>query len=153
MKRFLYCILFVLALLHIFFVAATVEFASYRFIAYDQYYDTRQVIGLRENYFLLFPEPITRDRYGRDIYAHPSWNMTMMQSRLGCVIRCPLSWPDSVVKGVVEADFLGATDILTLDDAVVNTFRLRYAYLFLIHQPGPSWWGVLAPTIYRRLLC
>ena len=82
----------------------------YGFISYDQYYDSRQIMGARENYVLFWPLRCQPDKFCNDINAYPSWNMTAIQTRFGVVVAQP--WYYLTAKAVIEGDLLGATDAL-----------------------------------------
>lgn len=130
-------VLFLLLMTHPWNLEGEVTLTPYGFVAYDHFYDTRQVVALRDNFVLLFPAPILRDRCGRDINAHPDWNITAIQSRFGTIAESPLPWDESKVSAIIETDFLGAYNGATAeDDPLAGTFRIRYAYLFF---DTPRW--------------
>ncbi len=122
MKRIL-----LVAILYIFFVRAVV-FEPYGFVAIDQFYDSRQIMGARENYVLFWPLPVLPDRCCNDINANPGWNMTAIQTKFGMIVTQP--WYTGNVTARIEGDFLGATD------STIGTYRMRHGYIFF---ERPSW--------------
>ncbi len=123
MKRILF-----LCLVLQFLPAVSIGITPYGFISIDHYYDSRQIMGARDNYVLFWPLPILRDRFCQDINAHPGWNMTAIQTRFGVIVEQP--WYNTIAKGVIEGDFLGATD------ASIGTYRMRLGYTLL---EGKDW--------------
>ncbi len=116
-------------------------FKPYGFVATDLHYDTRQVYGFRDDFVVVWPQPILYDRFCQDINAHGIWNLTPCYTRLGLEMSHPWCTPDTEVKAVIEGDFLGLSD-LWIDD-----YRLRYAFIQLA---SPSfrillgqWWHPL----------
>ena len=91
------------------------------FIKNDILFDTRQTVAIREGHFLLWPMGESPDANGKDINAHPSFNMLAIQSRLTGNITGPDAF-GAKTSGVLEGAFFGTSD------ADVNGFRLRHAY-------------------------
>ena len=116
-----------------------VDLTPYGVIFYDHWYDTRQIMGARYSYVLFWPEPVIKDRFCRDINAHPEWGATSIQTKVGVVAQEP--WHDGMISGVIEGDFLGA------DDLTISTYRLRYAFLYIEHGP----WRILAGSYWHPL--
>jgi len=87
-----------------------VQIDPYGFVSGDLYYDTRQVLAARDNFAILWPKRVLLDRFNTDINEHGSWNVTAIHTRFGIVGTWNGSTPKSVLKGVVEGDFLGATE-------------------------------------------
>ncbi len=99
-----------------------VTFSGY--VKTDILYDTRQIVGARDNQFLFYPEPVKKDADGKDINARGAFNMLNIQSRLAGT----LSGPDALgakTSGFLEAEFFGNIN------QNINTFRLRHAYVKL----------------------
>lgn len=90
------------------------------FVKTDFFYDSREVVTVREGHFLLYPDAISKDANGDDIKEHPSTNFLAIQSRLTGKISGPNAF-GAKTSGVLEADFFG-----NLNDE--NGFRLRHAF-------------------------
>ena len=75
MKR----LLFLSLILPVCILQAELTVAPYGFVAYDHFYDTRQVVALRELFDPLFPKPVLPDVCCRDINARPDWNVVPIQ--------------------------------------------------------------------------
>lgn len=86
------------------------------------YYDTRQVVGAREDELLFYPAPIVLDANGEDLNAVPNLNMLAITARLGLRVTAP-DVLNAKVSAYVEGDFTGSTN------AGINMFRLRHAYI------------------------
>lgn len=99
-----------------------IEFSG--FVKNDFFWDSRQNVDIREEHFILYPSPVLRDPFNKDINAQPSLNFLSIQSRLTGKI----SGPDvfgAKVTGLIEADFFG-NENSTFQD--VNGFRMRHAF-------------------------
>ncbi len=112
----------------------------YGFIKWEAYFDTRQVLGLREDASLFFPAPFLPDIFGQDINAHGEWNMDAFESRLGVALRGP-DWNSFITDAIIEGDFRGA-----LESTIFN-FRLRNAFGRIMWRNGAflfgQWWHPL----------
>lgn len=86
------------------------------------YYDTRQVVGAREDELLFYPAPIVLDANGEDLNAVPNLNMLAITARLGLRVTAP-DVLNAKVSAYVEGDFTGSTN------AGINMFRLRHAFI------------------------
>ncbi len=91
------------------------------FVKSDYWYDSRQIVGVREDLFLVYPAYERFDQNGKDINAHPIFNFSPITTRLTGVITGPDAF-GAKTSGVIEADFSGVTN------ADINGFRLRHAY-------------------------
>lgn len=98
---------------------------SYKFSGFvdpQVYFDTREVVGAREEQLLFYPAPKKLDTDGNDINAQPSLNMLAITTRVGCKIGAPDAL-NAKLFGYVEGDFTGSTN-----DGI-NMLRLRHAYI------------------------
>ncbi len=75
----------------------------------DTSWDTRQEIGLREDYVIFFPRPYTPDRSCKDIFSRPQFRMSAAGTTLGAACIGPLS--PVAMAGIVAVDFLGPTEV------------------------------------------
>lgn len=94
------------------------------FVKTDIFYDSRQVVSLREGHFLLYPKGPSTDPGGVDVNAQPTFNILSIQTRLAGRI----TGPDALgakTSAYLEGEFFGTSD------ADLNGFRLRHAYLKL----------------------
>ncbi len=86
------------------------------FVKNDAFYDTRQVVSVREGHFLLYPAAVS------DVNDNPSFNILAIQTRLRGNITAPDAF-GAKVGGAIEGAFFGHSD------ADVNGFRLRHAFV------------------------
>lgn len=119
----------------------TVLFSGY--IKPEFFWDSRQVIGGRDDQTLIFPEPKTWDRCCRDINAAPAYNMLAIESRVRSEILGPKVL-EAKGKGLIEADFYG------ISKTTLNIVRMRHAYLSLEWQNfilllGQYWHPLFTP--------
>lgn len=92
-------------------------------IKVDAIADSRQVIGERNDQFLLAPEPVKCDRcFCQDINARPQNTIVVFDTILEFTIPGPEVWC-AKSKTVFAGDFWG-----TRDEQNIDTFRLRYAF-------------------------
>ncbi|MBA3953934.1 hypothetical protein H0X48_01245 [Candidatus Dependentiae bacterium] len=118
-----------------------VAFKPYGYIKLDAFYDTRQIIGDREEHFLLFPAPYFPDVLGKDINAHGQYHMNAIETRAGVNIEGP-QWGPCVIDGGIEADFRGSSEVS------VNCFRMRLAYGFVDWKSGRFLFGEFSHPLY-----
>lgn len=100
---------------------AKVGITPYGYINCETYYDTREIIGSREEHIVILPAPRRPDAFGRDINAHASFHITMIESRVGLRVTGP-EWGCIKTSGIIEGDFRGITD------DTIGSFRIRHAY-------------------------
>jgi hypothetical protein len=94
------------------------------FVKTDILFDSRQIVGLRDSQFLLYPDAEKPDATGKDINAKASYNFLSIQTRLAGTI----TGPDALgakTSGYIEGEFFGNTN------AAINSFRLRHAWVKL----------------------
>lgn len=101
---------------------STSPFTFYGFVRTDAYYDSRQILELREGLMLLYPLNEKKDVNNADINNVPSYNFSPIGSRIGVKIKGPKAC-GAETMGVVEAEFFGNSN------ATINTLRLRHSYL------------------------
>lgn len=97
------------------------------FLKTDFFYDSRQVVSIREGHFLLYPENQKIDLNGRDINMKDHFGILSIQSR----ITGKITGPDLIgakSSALVEADFFGNENPNFAD---VNGLRLRHAIIKL----------------------
>lgn len=124
------------------------------YIKYAAYYDTRQVLGLRDDYVLFAPDRKILDPTGKDINAKGQGDMSDIESRLRATIKGP-KVGNAALFGVIEADFLGFTasnlrNIYGATPEFLNIFRLRHAFMQLDWEKysfiaGQTWHPVIVP--------
>lgn len=130
------------------FAQDTVQFGG--FIKYDMFYDTRDVLGGRENLFALYPAPEVLDANGKDIHAMPSFNFLAITSRLYTKVEKSNVW-GAKAKGYIEADFSGMTN------ADINGLRLRHAYIDMEWtnrklRMGLFWHPLFVEEVYPKVV-
>jgi hypothetical protein len=101
------------------------EFSGY--VKTDLYYDSRQIVNLREDFFLLYPENQKLDLNGKDIYAKDHSGILSIQSRLTWKVTGPVVLK-AKPSAMIEADFFGNENANFVD---INGFRLRHAIIKL----------------------
>lgn len=94
------------------------------FVRADAAFDTRLVSDSREGFFLFYPKPVVRDKYGDDVNARAGFNQYATMSRLSGNIS-GTNVLNAKASAVLEADFTGHSN----ED--YNGFRLRHAYIKL----------------------
>lgn len=154
MKNLFYflSLLFIISTLNLFGQEENKSFGI-RFTGYvknDFFYDSRQIVGLREGHVLLFPANESLDKNGKDINESPTFNILSIQSR----ILGHLSGPDALgakTSGLIEAEFFGTSD------SDVNGFRLRHAFVKLDWGKtnvmiGQYWHPLLIQDMYPEVV-
>jgi len=113
------------------------------FVKTDFWYDSRQVIGSREELFLFYPKKIQAGADGKDLNAGGNFNFTAITSR----ITGKISGPDAFgakTSGLIEADFSGTTNM------DINGLRLRHAFVNLKWERSSlllgQWWHPMFAT-------
>jgi hypothetical protein len=96
------------------------------FVKTDMFYDSRQVVSIREGHFLLYPQNENNDINGDDINDNSSFNILSIQTRLNGKITGPDAF-GAATSGVIEGEFFGTSD------ADINGFRLRHAFVKFDH--------------------
>jgi hypothetical protein len=95
------------------------------FVKTDLFYDTRQVVTIREGHFLLYPENQKLDLNGKDINTKDHFGILSIQTRLTGKITGP-DLLKAKTSALVEADFFGNENLNFPD---VNGLRLRHAII------------------------
>lgn len=99
-----------------------IKIIPYGFVFTDLFWDSRQVIGIREDETLFWPRPFCPDVCGRDINARPKFHFLSIRSLIGLKFNGP-NISDNVKAGaLIETDFFGNSDLN------INQLRLRLAY-------------------------
>jgi len=102
-----------------------INFSGY--VKTDIYTDSRQIVNLREDHFLIYPENQKLDINGIDINAKNHTGILSIQSR----ITGKITGPDVLkakTSAMIEADFFGNENQTFVD---INGFRLRHAIIKL----------------------
>lgn len=120
------------------------------FVKSDYWIDSRQIVGVREDLFLIYPMHEQKDINGKDINAAPIFNFSPITSRLTGVITGPDAF-GAETSGVIEADFSGVTN------ADINGFRLRHAYGKLRWENsellfGQYWHPIFVPEVFPNVI-
>lgn len=93
------------------------------YIKHDSFWDTRQVVGARDDQVLLFPAMKMLDADYEDTNAKGQFDMSPIQTRM----RFTIDGPDikhAQSQAVIEYDFFGKANI-------ANLVRMRHAYFIL----------------------
>jgi hypothetical protein len=119
---------------------AFVKIKPYGYVKWEGFWDTRQVIGSREEQALLYPKPRRLDIFGQDIESHGKWDMLAIETRIGLGLEGP-RWGDIRIDGLIETDFRGPSDPIT------SVLRLRHAFGRVVWENGSflygQWWHPL----------
>ena len=123
-----------------------ITFKPYGYIKLDVYYDSRQVIGSRDNQVVLFPAPYRPDIFGQDINSRGGFQMSAIETRAGVAMTGP-QWCTLKTDGLIEIDFRGQTELTN------GCARLRHAYGTLIWDTGSFifgqfWHPLFVPECY-----
>ena len=94
------------------------------YVNWTAIYDSRQTVSARENHFLLYPKPVDLNSEGVDLNSVPSYNMAVIQTRIGMTVNGP-EFLSAKTTGKIEAEFMGNSN------SDVNGFRIRHALLNL----------------------
>ena len=97
------------------------------YVKTDMFYDTRQVVSIREGHFLIYPEGPKPDINGKDINSKDHFNILSIQSRFTARITGP-DLLKAKTSALIEADFFGNENMNFSD---VNGLRMRHAYVKL----------------------
>lgn len=123
------------------------------FVKTDFFYDSRQVVSIREGHFLIYPENQKPDLNGQDINDKDHFGILSIQSRLTGKI----SGPDVLkakTSALIEADFFGNENLNFSD---VNGFRIRHAFIKLNWQStellvGQYWHPLFVPECFPDVI-
>ncbi|HSV87866.1 MAG TPA: hypothetical protein VLH61_04430 [Bacteroidales bacterium] len=120
------------------------------FVRSDYWFDSRKILSIREDIFLLIPAPIQPDITGYDLNATPSFNYSAIFSRLTGIITGPEAF-GAKTSGVLDADFSGVSN------ADVNGFRLRHAFARLRWEKtellfGQFWHPMFVPEVFPHVI-
>jgi hypothetical protein len=94
------------------------------FVKTDMFYDSREVISLREGHFTLYPAEEKKDITGAVLNDRSSFNILSIQTRLTGKITAPDVF-GAKTSGVIEGAFFGNVE------GDINGFRLRHAFVKL----------------------
>ena len=94
------------------------------FLRNDVFYDTRQIVGLREGDLSLYAKDKSLDTNGKDINAASTFHMLAITTRLAGAITGPDAF-GAKTSGIFEAEFFGN------NETDLNEFRLRHAFIKL----------------------
>lgn len=111
----------------------------------EYWFDSRQVSGLRDNQYLLYPLNQYCDALGQDINASGQYNASIIQSRIRADFSAPLIY-NIIPKAVFEADFFGI-------GATFPVFRPRHVYTTLANNNitfllGHTWQPLFVKDCY-----
>lgn len=119
------------------------------YIKSEGYWDTRQVVGFRDDQVLYYPDKIVLDSDCQDINAKGQFETVAFQTRMRTdIFGPPVKHAQS--KGVIEFDFYGKAGIS-------NIIRLRLAFLELIWDKvtllgGQNWHPFYPLQAYARTI-
>ncbi len=120
------------------------------FVKADFWYDSRAIKGSREDYFLVFPDSIKKNREGKDLNATKNMHASVAASRLTGKINAP-DVLGAKAGGMLEADFTGASNM------GLNEFRIRHAFARLNWDKtelllGQTWHPMFTPDVFPDVL-
>lgn len=97
------------------------------YVKYESYFDSRQVLGISHDQFLILPEKKMFGTKGKDINCRGQSQMMAIESRLRTTVS-GIKINKAEATGVIEADFFGRV-VRSLE--LPSVFRLRHAYVQL----------------------
>ena len=120
------------------------------FIKSDFFFDSRQVVSIREGHFLLYPADENLDPNGKDINDKANFNALSIQTRLNAKITGPEAL-GAKTSGTIEGEFFGTSD------ADVNGFRLRHAFVTLSWSSttllvGQTWHPMFVTDVFPQVV-
>jgi len=120
------------------------------FVRSDYWYDSRKIVSIREDIFLLLPSPVLADQQGNDINANGGFNYSAIFSRLTGTITGPDAF-GAKTSGVLDADFSGVSN------ADINGLRLRHAFGRLRWENtellfGQFWHPMFVPKVFPNVI-
>jgi hypothetical protein len=123
------------------------------YVKTDMFYDTRQVVSIREGHFLIYPEGPKPDINGNDINSKDHFNILSIQSRFTGRITGP-DLLKAKTSALLEADFFGNENLNFSD---VNGLRLRHAYVKLNWSTtellvGQYWHPLFVPECFPDVI-
>lgn len=127
----------------------------YGFVKTDYYWDSRQVLGRREDQALLWPLRHDYDPCGKDINDKHKFQFSSIQTRIGFFVKGPNIGKQKKIKAraVIEADYFG------LSESLINQMRLRHAFFQLDFEEydasllfGQFWHPLFQPDCFIREL-
>lgn len=120
------------------------------FVNYELFFDTRQTETGREGNVLLFPSAENPDPEGVDLNAHPSFQMSLLSSRLQAAIKGP-EVLGAESSALFEVDFLGT------GPSMFNHIRMRHAKVQLDWEQtsliaGQYWHPLFVTSCYPGVI-
>lgn len=120
------------------------------FVKSDYWFDTRLSKGSREELFLFYPLPKSKDANGKDFNERKNFHASLITTRLIGKITGPDAF-GAKTSGLIEADFSGVTN----DDA--NGLRLRHSYVKLTWEKselliGQTWHPLFTTECYPEIV-
>jgi hypothetical protein len=91
------------------------------YIKYENWFDTRQVVSLRDGEFLLYPQNKQYDVLGVDINDTAQNNASLIETRIQLQFATTLPY-HMYAKGRLECDFFGESNCFP-------TYRIRHGYI------------------------
>jgi len=111
-----------------------IRLKPYGYVKSDNFVDTRQIIGNRDDQVSVFPQPRIPDANEDDINGRAQFNMLAIQTRFGVDVEGP-DVLDAFTHAKIEADFWGPwvinnfEEVQVLSTSVINGFYLRHAFV------------------------
>lgn len=107
-------------------------------VRYDAFWDTRQIVGFRQDVSFLLPNPSLFDSCNRDIYGAPQFHMLAIRTNFGWEIDGPPILKTKATRVVIRADFTGPWGLDNVLDnrpafsmSVINGLMLTEGYFQL----------------------
>jgi hypothetical protein len=120
------------------------------FLKSDYWYDSREIVGARDNLLLFYPAKPDYAGSGEDFNAHSSLNFSMITSRITARIAAPDAF-GAKTSGVLEADFSG------ISNNDIDGFRMRHSYIEMQWKKaglllGQYWHPMFVPEVFPNVL-
>lgn len=128
--------------------AFSIKFSG--FVKTDAFYNTRNMVSIREDHITLWPSNKNLDKDGKDLNEIGNFHILSIQTRLAAKIDGPGIFGGRT-SGYVETEFLGTTE------SDINSLRLRHAYVDLIFdnttiRAGQFWHPLFATENFPDVL-
>lgn len=127
------------------------------YVKHEAYGDTRQIVGARNDHFLLYPAKQLLDKNDDDINSQGQAHIVAFESRIRTTID-GATINNANTNGVIEADFFGkalsGSEIIDFNSIeLTNLFRLRHAYMKFnwenfILIAGQTWHPTFVPECF-----
>lgn len=114
-----------------------IKFNYFGYVKWAGFFDSRQILGRREDYVFFWPLKKVPDVRGRDINARPHFNMLSIESFLALKLKSKNIYDSGFdANAVLGLDFAGIREELLSDlGFYINQFGIRFVFGRLVNKP------------------